>query len=279
MKIWQAPAKINLFLHIVGQRADGYHLLQTVFQFLDYHDELCFNPRQDGQIYCHYTLPGLDYHQDLVYRAACLLKEHTGTSLGADIHLLKKIPQGAGLGGGSSNAATTLVALNAHWGTGLAQPVLKALGCQLGADVPIFIDGRASWAEGIGEQLQPLDLPEPWYLVIVPNVNVSTAEIFRHPQLTRNQTPLRIRDFLAGMGTNICEPVVFAQYPVVAQAALWLRRYASPRMSGTGSSVFAAFSDEAAARKVLDEKPDNYYGFVAKGLNQSPLLKRGVELR
>ena len=272
---WPAPAKLNLFLHITGRRADGYHELQTVFQFLDYGDELRFTVRDDGVIHALHNLPGVTSEQDLTVRAAQLLKENTGTSRGADIELTKRLPIGGGLGGGSSDAATTLVALNHLWKLGLSVDELAKLGLRLGADVPVFVHGRAAWGEGVGERLTPMQLEEPWYVVIVPSCRVSTGEIFASPDLTRDAKPITIRDFLAGKGGNDCEVLVCQRYPEVAQALRWLGGHASARMTGTGSCVFAAFPDEASARRVagqfIAERPDGGQALVAQGLNLSPL--------
>lgn len=269
---WPAPAKINLFLHIVGRRPDGYHLLQTAFQFLDYGDTLRFDMRDDGAIRLVTPLPGVAEERDLTVRAAALLQAAGGTGQGVDIVVDKRLPLGAGLGGGSSDAATTLVALNRLWGLNLPPQRLAALGLQLGADVPVFVHGRAAWAEGVGERLTPLALPQPWYLVVVPPCQVSTAEIFAAPELTRNAPPLKIAAFLSGTGSNLCEAVVCRRYPEVAQALSWLGEHAPARMSGTGAAVFAAFSEEAAARRVLVAVPAPWRAFVARGLNVSPLL-------
>lgn len=280
---WPAPAKLNLFLHITGRRADGYHTLQTVFQFLDYGDELRFTVRDDGAIRALHHLPDVTTGQDLTVRAARLLQESTGSSLGADIELTKRLPIGGGLGGGSSDAATTLVALNHLWKLGLSEDELAALGLKLGADVPVFIHGQASWAEGVGERLTPVDIPEPWYLVIAPPCRVSTGEIFAAPDLTRDAKPITIRDFLAGKGGNDCAAPVSRRYPEVAQALQWLAGHACPeqgrrapaRMTGTGGCVFAAFPGEPAARRVAqqftEQRPDGGQALVAQGLNLSPL--------
>ncbi|GAB4291103.1 MAG: 4-(cytidine 5'-diphospho)-2-C-methyl-D-erythritol kinase [Thiohalomonadaceae bacterium] len=271
---WPAPAKLNLFLHVTGRRADGFHLLQTVFQFLDYGDVLHFTVRDDGVVRRVSELPGVAAEADLVVRAACLLQAEAGCALGVDIAVEKILPMGGGLGGGSSDAATTLVALNALWRLGLDEDRLAALGLRLGADVPVFVRGRAAWAEGVGERLAPVDLPEPWYLVLVPSVSVSTAEVFGAPELTRDCPPITIRDFLAGRGGNVCEPVVRARFPAVAEALDWLGRFAPARMTGTGCCVFAAFADEEAARAVAARLPAGWRGFVARGRNRSALLER-----
>lgn len=268
---WSAPAKLNLFLHITGRRADGYHLLQTVFQFLDYGDRLHFDVREDGVVHRVTDIADIEADDDLTVRAARLLQKSTNCRFGVDIVLDKRLPMGGGLGGGSSDAATTLVALNQLWGTQLSQQALMALGLMLGADVPVFINGVAAWAEGVGEQLVPLALPEPWYVVIIPPCHVSTAEIFNLEDLTRNNEPITIERFLEGEGGNVCEPLVAKRYPLVAKALAWLGYYAPARMSGTGACVFAAFDDESRAREVLGHKPDEFAGFVAKGVNISPL--------
>lgn len=272
---WPAPAKLNLFLHVVGRREDGYHLLQTVFQFLDFGDRIVLDLREDGIIRREGGLPGLDEESDLAVRAARLLAAETGCPMGADIRIEKNIPAGGGLGGGSSDAATVLVGLDHLWGTGLGPRHLARLGLSLGADVPVFIQGRAAWAEGIGERLIPVDPPEPWCLVVHPGVAVSTSEIFSDPGLTRNTPPLTIADFLSGRGVNVCEPVVRARCPEVAHALDWLRqRTGEARLTGTGACVFAAFPDEETARDLHAELPDHWRGFVARGRNQSPLLER-----
>ncbi len=274
---WPAPAKLNLMLHITGRRDDGYHLLQSVFQFLDYGDEITISTRDDGVIRRLNELPGVDAEQDLVVRAARLLQQQSGSTLGADIRVDKLLPMGGGLGGGSSDAATVLVALNRLWGSGLSLEQLAALGLQLGADVPVFVHGQAAWAEGVGEILQPVELPEPWYLVIIPPVEVSTAEIFSDPQLTRDCQAIKIRDFLAGQGGNVCQPVASRHYPEIAQALAWLGQFASAKMTGTGSCIFAAFDTEAQAQEVYRQLPDGWRGFVAKGSNRSALQRRLAE--
>lgn len=274
---WPAPAKLNLFLHVTGRRADGFHLLQTVFQFLDYGDVLHFALRGDGVVRRMNDLPGVAAESDLVVRAARLLQAATGCARGVDITVEKVLPMGGGLGGGSSDAATTLVALNALWRLGLDEERLAALGLSLGADVPVFVRGRAAWAEGVGERLEPVDLPEPWYLVLVPPVGVATAAVFGAPELTRDCPPITIRDFLAGRGGNVCEPVVRGRFPAVAEALDWLGRFAPARMTGTGCCVFAAFADEDQARAVAAQLPAGWRGFVARGCNRSPLLERLVQ--
>lgn len=270
---WLAPAKLNLFLHITSRRTDGYHNLQTIFQFIDYCDVLYFNTRPDGQLSCQSTEKGLRPEQDLVWQAARLLKTNSGTSLGADIRVEKKIPMGAGLGGGSSDAATTLLALNQLWQLEWSNAKLAEIGLSLGADVPVFVHGQAAYAEGVGEALTPIvDLEEPWYLVIHPGCHVSTAEIFSAPDLTRDQIPVTIRAFFAGHCQNICEPVVRSRYPQVGQALDWLNQFRPARLTGTGACLFAAFDSEAAAHAVLAQLPSQWHGFVALGKNISPAL-------
>ncbi len=269
--VYPAPAKLNLFLHITGRRADGYHLLQTVFRFIDYGDALHFTLRSDGQIVLTQTLPGVPVEQDLCYRAARLLQASTGTTQGVEIMLEKRLPLGGGLGGGSSDAATTLIALNRLWGTGLSRAELMALGLKLGADVPVFIFGDNAWAEGVGETLTPIALEPAWYVVLVPPVSVATAEVFSAPELTRNTLPVTIPAFSAGQIHNDLEPVVTGRYPSVARHLEWLRQYGVARMTGSGACVFAAFAAEQAAREVLADKPAWIEGFVARGLDHHPL--------
>jgi 4-diphosphocytidyl-2-C-methyl-D-erythritol kinase len=272
---WPAPAKLNLFLHVVGRRPDGYHLLQTVFRLIDLEDTLRFAPRDDGAVRLATPLPGVDEAADLTVRAARLLQAETGTTRGVTIAVDKRIPMGGGLGGGSSDAATTLLALNALWGLGVPRERLAALGLRLGADVPFFLFGRNAFAEGVGEVLAPLDLPPAWYLVITPQVSVPTQEIFSDPGLTRNTKPVKIAVFFAGDGPgfrNDLEPVAVRKYPAVGRALEWLRSAgAAGRMSGSGASVFAAFSDEAAARRAAEGVPEGMRAFVAKGLDAHPL--------
>ena len=269
---WPAPAKLNLMLRIVARRADGYHELQTVFQFLDYQDQLFFSPRSDSRIVISNPLPGVAPELDLTFRAAQLLQTRTRTRQGVEIRLEKRLPMGGGLGGGSSDAATTLLALNQIWKTRLSKRQLADLGISLGADVPIFLGGHAAWAEGIGERLFEIDLPEPWYLILTPDCHVSTASIFASPDLTRNSPRIKIRDFLQGERSNDCLPVVRKLYPQVAEAFDWLEGHAPAQMTGTGACVFAGFPNEAAARAVYGQLPGGWQGFVARGNNHSPLL-------
>jgi 4-diphosphocytidyl-2-C-methyl-D-erythritol kinase len=269
-----APAKLNLFLHVVGRREDGYHLLQTVFRFLDFSDELEFVSRGDGKIRLCTPLPGVPEEKDLCVRAARLLQRESGTSLGVDIFLKKHIPMGGGLGGGSSDAATTLVALNRLWGLDWKRKRLLKLGLGLGADVPIFIFGENAFAEGVGEELCAIDLPAAWYLVLTPPVHVSTAEVFASKELTRNTIPIKIPPFSVERGHNDLEPVVCRIYPEVARSLQWLRKLDSPRiaaMTGSGACVFAEFATEMAARSALTQVPPDMTGFVAQGLSRHPL--------
>ena len=266
-----SPAKLNLFLHITGRRADGYHELQTVFQLLDHGDDLHFESNDTGEIVLHCNEPALAGPDNLVLRAASALQRTTGTTAGAVIHLHKRIPAGAGLGGGSSNAATTLVALNRLWNTALETEQLCGLGVALGADVPVFVQGTSAWAEGVGDVLIPIDLPEKTYLVITPDCHVSTAEIFSHQQLTRDTTPIKMAAFLAGQTRNDCENLVRRLYPPVDRALNWLSRHATARMTGTGASVFAAFDSYQEAAAVFSRLPAELTGFVARGLQCSDL--------
>lgn len=271
-----APAKLNLMLHITGRRADGYHELQTLFQFLDYGDELSFRLREDGQIRLLTELPGVDHDSNLIVRAARMLQRESGCTLGADIQLTKRLPMGGGIGGGSSDAATSLVGLDHLWNTGLGEDRLAELGLNLGADVPVFVRGRAAFAEGVGERLQPVDLPEPWFLVIAPQVSVSTAEIFADPELTRNTPAITVRSLLAGGGHNDCQPVVEKRYPEVRNALSLLNKFVQARMTGTGACVFGSFPNEGEADKVRRQLPATLPSFVARGRNVS-MLHRSLE--
>jgi len=269
---WPAPAKLNLFLHITGRRDDGYHLLQTAFQFVDYGDQLQFEVTNDASITRISELNGVACDDDLVVKAAKLLQKYTRSELGCNIQLDKRLPMGGGLGGGSSDAATTLVALNKLWQTQLNQQELAQLGLQLGADVPIFIFGQSAWAEGIGEKLTPITVDEPWYLIISPPVHVDTGKIFSSSQLTRDQHPIRIRDLWDGEHvTNVCEPVVTALYPEVGEALKWLSQFGKARMTGTGACIFAAFDTQSAAHEVANQAPAKWRLIVTKGRNKSPL--------
>jgi 4-diphosphocytidyl-2-C-methyl-D-erythritol kinase len=271
---WPAPAKLNLCLHIVGRRADGYHLLQSAMQVISLTDELRFYRRPQGCIERIGGPSDIPSDSDLTVRAARLLARRTGHPAGVAIELCKRIPVQAGLGGGSSDAATVLCALNELWGLGLTAEQLAELGLMLGADVPFFIHGRAAWMEGIGEQITFCDLPTACYLVIKPQAAVSTREIFQAPELTRNSPVTTIRAFLAGGGRNDCTSTVRRRYPEVAESLDWLSQFADARLTGTGSCIFAAMRDEAAANAVLAQLPLRWRGFVVHGLNRSPLLAR-----
>lgn len=271
---WPAPAKLNLFLHIIGRRQDGYHLLQTVFQFLDFCDVIDFSIRNDSDLIRHSNYQDIPVESDLVMRAASVLQRETRCRLGAEITVKKRLPMGGGLGGGSSNAATVLVALNRLWSLGLPLARLSTIGLKLGADVPVFIHGRAAWAEGVGEELSSIEPAENWYLVINPCCHVSTAEIFNAPDLTRNTPAITIRDFLKTGGHNDCEAVVRKQYPEVDAAMNWLAQHGKARLTGTGACIYAGFNSREQANRIYQQLPVNWQGFVARGVNQSPLLAR-----
>ena len=266
-----APGKLNLMLRVVGRRADGYHLLQTVLRFIDHGDTLHFDVREDSIITRVNEVEGVPAADDLAVRAAQLLQREAGTRLGADITLEKRLPLGGGLGGGSSDAATTLLALNHLWGTRLPRARLLELGLELGADVPFFIQGENALAEGIGERLQPLSLPPAWYLVLAPPVAVPTARIFAHPELKRDSKPIKMQRFSAEQAGNDLEPVVCREYPEVAQHLDWLRQAAPAWVTGSGACVFAAFDTERAARELWAKAPVGMRGFVARGLARHPL--------
>ncbi|WP_249086262.1 4-(cytidine 5'-diphospho)-2-C-methyl-D-erythritol kinase [Raoultella ornithinolytica] len=277
MTRWPSPAKLNLFLYITGQRADGYHTLQTLFQFLDYGDTLTIEPRHDGALRLLTPVAGVADEENLIIRAARLLMQAATASgqlppgSGADISIDKRLPMGGGLGGGSSNAATVLVALNHLWGCGLSEEQLATLGLSLGADVPVFVRGHAAFAEGIGEILTPVEPPEKWYLVAHPGVSIPTATIFRDPELPRN-TPVRsISTLLKCEFRNDCEVIARKRFREVDAALSWLLEYAPSRLTGTGACVFAEFDTESAARQVLEQAPEWLQGFVARGVNISPL--------
>jgi 4-diphosphocytidyl-2-C-methyl-D-erythritol kinase len=275
--VWPAPAKLNLFLHILGRRPDGYHDLQTCFQFVDLCDEISIEVRTDGLIRRVVDVPGLPAESDLCIRAAQALQAASGSTLGADISLTKKIPVGGGLGGGSSDAATCLLALNQLWGVDWSKEKLAALGLKLGADVPVFVHGRVAWAEGVGERLTPLYPPlaptEPNYLILKPNVFVSTAAVFQDPELTRNSAPITIHGFLASGGRNDCLGVVRRRYSEVAHALDWLSVFGSARLTGTGACVFLACETKDLALEIMRKVPPEFEGFLARGLNESPLLE------
>lgn len=268
-----APAKINRFLHITGRRADGYHELQTLFQLIDFGDELAISSRADGQIKLNSAIAGLPVEENLVYRAAVALQQATGCGLGADITLTKRTPSGGGLGGGSSDAATTLLGLNHLWGTEHPESELLKLAQTLGADVPVFVKGDTAWAEGIGEQLQPLEMPASWVLVIKPDCEVSTAQLFSHTELTRDHSPITIARFLEQSAGNDFEPLVRKLYPAVDQGLDWLGKYADAQLTGTGACLFAMFADQQQAQQVLQQLPKPFFGFVAATVNRSPLHK------
>jgi 4-diphosphocytidyl-2-C-methyl-D-erythritol kinase len=266
-----APAKINLFLHITGRRGDGRHELQTVFQFLEWGDRMHFRLRPPGVLE-RGGGSAVDAEQDLILRAARRLAERAGVAAGARIEVDKRLPLGGGLGGGSSDAATTLLALNRLWRLGLSRAALGELALELGADVPVFVGGWAAWAEGVGERLWGMErLAEPWYLVVCPDVHASTAESFADPNLTRNQAPVTISDFSRGLCGNVFEPVVEARHPEVARARAWLaERAGAARMSGSGACLFAPVSDPAAGNRLLQELPPEWLGKVTRGLNRHP---------
>jgi 4-diphosphocytidyl-2-C-methyl-D-erythritol kinase len=271
---WPAPGKLNLFLHVVGRRPDGYHLLQTAFQFIDLCDELRFFRRPPGVIERLSDLPGVPAEEDLCVRAARLLAADARGVPGVAVEVRKRLPLQGGLGGGSSDAATVLVALNELWGLQRPPEALAALGLALGADVPVFVHGSAAWAEGVGERLTPLALPEPVFVLVRPDVAVSTADVFKAPELTRDSPAITIGDFLLTGGRNDCEPVVRRRFPAVAEALDWLAQFAPARLTGTGSCVFAAMPDEARARDALGRLPRRWTGYVVRGLNRSPLVAR-----
>lgn len=272
-RAWPAPAKLNLCLHIVGRRADGYHLLQSAMQFVDLCDELRFHERPAGTIERIAGPADIPVESDISLKAARALA--TGRDVpGVAIELDKRIPMQAGLGGGSSDAATVLVALNSIWNLGLSVDELARIGLTLGADVPFFVRGRASWVEGVGEQLTPYDLPEKHYLIVKPQAAVSTAEIFQAPELTRNSPVTTIRGFLAEGGRNDCTSCVRGRYPEIAEALDWLQEFGEARLTGTGACVFVALPDERAAQAIRVRLPARWSGFVARGLNRSPLLSR-----
>ena len=269
---WPAPAKLNLMLRIVGRRADGYHLLQTVFQFIDLADRLFFDLRSDGQVRRISDLDGVMPEDDLVVRAARLLQRVSGCAQGVDIRLEKNIPMGGGLGGGSSDAATTLLALNRLWRCGQNEAALIDLGRQLGADVPVFIHGHAAWAEGVGDELTDIEPPTPLYFLLAPPVRVDTAKIFQEPELTRNSRRITIRDFLAGERGNDCLAVVRKRYPEVARAYDWLGEKAEAQLTGTGACMFVSCNRRADAESLLMQRPPGSAAWVVNGMNRSPLL-------
>ena len=271
---WPAPAKLNLFLHVTGRRSDGYHDLQTLFQLIDLVDDIHIQLRSDGVIERPIGPDGVAPEADLVVKAARALQAATATSLGATLSVTKRIPMGGGLGGGSSDAATVLVALNQMWKCGLNENDLAAIGVKLGADVPVFVRGRTAWAEGRGERLTPLELPQTWFALVHPQVHVPTATVFQAPELTRNSPPITIGGFLQSGGRNDFEPVVRARYPQVAHALDWLGHMAPARLTGTGSCIFAPCASLNEAQDIVTRVPAPWRGMVARGMNVSPLLKK-----
>lgn len=272
--ILPAPAKLNLMLHILGRRADGYHELQTLFQFLDFGDELGFALRSDGEIHLHTPIDGVPHDSNLIVRAARMLQQHASCALGADIWLDKRLPMGGGIGGGSSDAATTLLGLNHLWRLGCSEDQLATLGLSLGADVPVFVRGHAAFAEGVGEKLQPVTLSEPWFLVAIPQVLVSTAEIFSDPELTRDTPPIKVRSLLEGGGRNDCQPVVTKRYSEVRNALILLNKFVPTRLTGTGACVFGSFPNQDDADKVARQLPATLPSFIAQGRNISMLHRK-----
>ncbi|WP_038173048.1 4-(cytidine 5'-diphospho)-2-C-methyl-D-erythritol kinase [Vibrio pacinii] len=268
---WPSPAKLNLFLYITGRRDNGYHELQTLFQFLDHGDELTITANQSGQITLSPDIPGVTLHDNLIWQAATALQNAADCCLGAHIELNKVLPMGGGIGGGSSNAATTLVALNHLWQTKLSDDELAKIGLKLGADVPVFTRGFAAFAEGVGEELTKAEPAENWYLVVRPNVSIATADIFNHPKLTRNTPKRALATLLDNNYENDCEKIVRMLYPEVDKQLSWLLQYAPSRLTGTGSCVFAEFSSKNEAVSALGKLPDTVSAFVAKGKNVSPL--------
>jgi len=275
--ILPAPAKLNLFLHITGRREDGYHWLQTVFQLLDYSDEITLEHRNDGVIKRVKGLEHVPEESDLCIRAAKLLQKETQSTFGVDLSIEKRLPIGGGIGGGSSDAATVLHGLNTLWGCDLNTSHLAKLGLQLGADVPVFVEGYSAWAEGVGESLTPITLDEKWFMVIHPNISVSTAEIFADKALTRDCETITIARFLEGNKKddsldNVFEPIVRRMHPEIDKAIDWLSQFSPARLTGTGSCLFASFDKKERAQQVLNDLPKQWQGFVAKGVNKSPLL-------
>ena len=272
--LWPAPAKLNLFLHVVGRRADGYHELQTLFQLIDLCDTIGIAQRSDGRIERIDGPTDIPPATDLTVRAANALQAAAGTRLGASLRVLKRIPAGGGLGGGSSDAATALLALNQLWDCNLPIESLAELGFSLGADVPLFVYGSSAWGEGLGERLTPVELPQRWFVILHPGVAVATREVFQAAELTRNSPRLTMRAVLESGGRNDCEAVVRARFPEVSHALEWLERWAPARLTGTGSCVFSEFASAAEAERVGARVPDHWRSFVARGLNRSPLHER-----
>lgn len=272
-KKWPAPAKLNLMLRITGQREDGYHLLQTVFQLTDLCDWLIFHKVEDDRICLDCPIPGVPEESDLTIRAAKLLRKETGCQQGVRIEIEKNLPMGGGLGGGSSDAATTLVVLNRLWGLNLSEDKLRQLGLQLGADVPVFVHGHAAWAEGVGEKLEQIEPAEKWVVVIKPDCHVDTGEIFSEKDLTRNSKSIKIADFIAGEHQNDCLDVVCSKYEPVKNALTDLAVFAEARLTGTGACVFAQFDSKELAEQVCNELSEKWQVYLIKGLNVSPLKK------
>ncbi|RYY73996.1 MAG: 4-(cytidine 5'-diphospho)-2-C-methyl-D-erythritol kinase [Gammaproteobacteria bacterium] len=267
-----SPAKLNLFLHITGRRLDGYHNLQTLFQLLNYGDTLSFSLREDGEITLTPAIPGVAFEDNLIIKAVRLLQQLSNTDLGVDIQLEKRLPMGGGIGGGSSNAATTLVALNHLWQCRFSNQQLQAFGLRLGADVPVFVNAQTAWAEGVGETLQAIEMPENWFLVTQPDCHVSTQAIFSHKDLTRDSPAITVAAFLEQGGQNACQALVRRLYPQVDEALNWFEKYGYPaKLTGTGGCVFTQFTTAEAAQKVLARLPKHLPGFVAQGINKSPL--------
>lgn len=276
---WPSPAKLNLFLYITGQRADGYHTLQTLFQFLDYGDTITIDVRKDGELRLLTPVEGVPDEENLIVRAARLLMKAASETdrlvngAGADLRIDKRLPMGGGLGGGSSNAATVLVALNHLWRCGLSVDELATIGLALGADVPVFVRGHAAFAEGVGEVLTPVTVPEKWYLVAHPGVSIPTPVIFKDPELPRNSPHRSIETLLNCEFSNDCEVIARKRFRKVDAALSWLLEYAPSRLTGTGACVFAEFDTESAARQVLEQAPEWLQGFIARGVNTSPLMQ------
>ena len=275
--IFPAPAKLNLFLHVIGRRADGYHLLQSVLRLIDFGDEIGIAVREDGEIHRTRAVTGVAEADDLCLRAANLLKLRTGSVLGADIDLVKRLPVGGGVGGGSSDAATVLLALNHLWKTGLSRAALQDLGAELGADVPFFIFGKSAFAEGVGERLTPVALAPAWYLVLVPEVGVATRDIFSAADLARDAVPIRASEYIEGYGSNVLQPVTCGRFPEVARHLAWLDSHgqarAGARMTGSGACVFISLDNERCARAALESLPAGMRGLVARGLDRHPLYQ------
>ena len=271
---WPSPAKLNLFLHILGQYDNGYHQLQTYFQLLDQGDRLGFNPRRDGKITLSPSIKGVPDNENLIYKAAALLQDKAQTNLGVDIAIDKRLPMGGGIGGGSSNAATTLVALNAIWRLGFSTEELADWGLSLGADVPIFFHGLSGFADGVGEKITPHTTPPQYYLVANPGIHVSTPDVFRLPELPRNTPSMAWSDYQFEKTRNDCQEIVVNRHPEVANLLQWLLHYAPSRMTGTGASVFAVFDDEKSAQFVQQKLPKHWQSFIAKGVDVSPLKNK-----